>query len=44
MAKHKLIKPEDKEAGKPDMSKNMSSAEVKDALAWLYQYLGLSNK
>jgi len=44
MATHKLIKPADKEAGKPDMTKPMSSSEVKDALAWLFQYIGLAVK
>lgn len=41
-AKHKLVKKADKETGKPDMSKNMSSAEVKNAVAWLFKYLGIA--
>jgi len=41
-AKHKLVKKADKETGKPDTAKSMSSAEVKDAVVWLFKYLGLS--
>ena len=39
--KHKVIDPKTKQAGKPDMGKNMSTAELKAAVKWLFEYLGL---
>ena len=41
MAKHKLIKPADKETGKPDMSQSMNVSELKAAVKWLMEYVGL---
>jgi hypothetical protein len=41
MTKHKLIKPSNKETGKPDMTKAMNVSELKLAVAWLFKYLGL---
>lgn len=41
MAKHKVIDPRTKEIGKPDLSKNMNVSELKAAVAWLFEYLGI---
>jgi hypothetical protein len=41
MAKHKLIKPAAKEAGKPDLSKSMNVTELKTAVTWLFEYFNL---
>ncbi len=41
MAKHKLIKPSDKLTGKPDLTKNMTVAELKAAVKWLMEFVGL---
>ena len=40
-AKHKVIDPKDKLAGMPDMKKNMNLTELKAAVVWLFEYLGI---
>ena len=39
--KHKVIDLKDKLIGMPDMKKSMSTAELKAAVVWLFQYLGI---
>lgn len=41
MTKHKVIDPKTKQTGKPDMDKNMNVTELKAAVKWLFEYLGI---